>query len=82
MSLRHVTSEKKSNRMDRIASGRIRRIVFILLIFKEFPIELRPPAAAQLEILSILQVDAYYPSYPAACDPVYPVTFLLRCYMH
>jgi len=56
--------------------------VFILLIFKELPIELRPGAAAQLAILLKLQVDAHYPSYPAACDPAYPVTFLPSRFLH
>jgi len=76
--LMQATSEKKSNRICRIASGRIRRIVSILLIYKEFPMDLRPGGLRSIGNSFELQEDAHYPSYPAACDPAYPVTFLLR----
>jgi len=69
--LRKQPLNRKSNRIGKIASGRIGRIVCILLIFKEFPMELRPGAAVPLEIhLNYKRINTILPILPLAILPI------------
>jgi len=68
---------KKSNRIGRIASGRIGRMASILLIYKEFPMDLWPPAIDPLEILlKYKRMLAILPILPLAILPILLLFFL------
>ncbi len=48
----------------------------IHLMYQSIPKGVKAESLNSIVNALVYQVDAHYPSYPAACDPAYPVTFL------